>query len=88
VIPVLFIFFAGYDIAFTPLLVSYTAEIWPFALRARGLAVVLGSTYLALLFNVFVNPIALASLAWKYYIVFICVLIICLLTVYFTYPET
>jgi hypothetical protein len=35
-----------------------------------------------------VNPIALASLAWKYYIVFICVLIICLLTVYFTYPET
>jgi MFS family permease len=84
----LFIFFAGYDIAFTPLLISYAAEIWSFALRARGMAVVLTSTYIALLFNVFVNPIALSSIAWRYYIVFVCVLIICLITVYFTYPET
>jgi hypothetical protein len=41
-----------------------------------------------LLFNVFVNPIALNSIAWKYYIVFVCVLITCLITVYFMYPET
>jgi hypothetical protein len=88
VIPFLFIFFAGYDIAFTPLLVSYPAEIWPFALRARGLAVVLCSTYVALLFNVFVNPIALASITWKYYFVFVAVLIIAWITIWFTYPET
>jgi len=88
VIPFLFIFFAGYDIAFTPLLVSYPAEIWPFALRARGLAVVLCSTYVALLFNVFVNPIALASIAWKYYFVFVAVLVIAWITIWLTYPET
>jgi hypothetical protein len=88
VIPFLFIFFGGYDIAFTPLLISYPAEIWPFQLRARGMAVVLGSTYWALLFNIFVNPIALASITWKYYTVFISVLVIALVTIYFGYPET
>ncbi|KFZ20350.1 hypothetical protein V502_03221 [Pseudogymnoascus sp. VKM F-4520 (FW-2644)] len=88
VIPFLFIFFAGYDIAFTPLPVSYTAEIWTFALRARGTAVLSSSINIALLFNVFVNPIALGTIQWKYYITFICVLIICLFTVYFAYPET
>ena len=87
-IPFLFIFFAGYDIALTPLLISYPAEIWSFALRARGLAVVLTSTYVALLFNVFVNPIALASIAWKYYLVFVVVLVIAFFTILFTYPET
>lgn len=88
VIPFLFIFFGGYDIAFTPLAVSYPAEIWPFALRARGLAVSVCTTYFALLFNVFVNPIALTAIAWKYYIVFICVLVAAIITIYFGYPET
>ena len=46
------------------------------------------SIYLALLFNLFVNPIALAAIAWKYYIVFICVLIIATIAIYFAYPET
>jgi MFS family permease len=88
VIPMLFIYYGSYDIAFTPLIVSYTAEIWPYALRARGLAVCLGSTFLALLFNLFVNPIALASIGWKYYIVYIIILIVILFTVFFFYPET
>lgn len=67
---------------------SYPAEIWPFALRARGIAVTLTSTYTAMLFNVFVNPIALASIAWKYYLVFVAVLVVAWFTIYFTYPET
>lgn len=46
------------------------------------------SIYSALLFNLFVNPIALAAIAWKYYIVFMCVLVITMITIYYTYPET
>jgi Sugar (and other) transporter len=42
----------------------------------------------ALLFNVFVNPIALASIAWKYYFVFIAVLVFAIITIWFAYPET
>jgi hypothetical protein len=43
---------------------------------------------LAICFNVFVNPIALERIAWKYYIVFVVVLIIYGLTAFFAYPET
>jgi len=39
-------------------------------------------------FNTFVNPIALEAIAWKYYFVFIVVLITMGFTVYFYYPET
>lgn len=38
VVPFLFIFFGFYDIAFTPLSISYIVEILPFSLRAKGLS--------------------------------------------------
>lgn len=88
VIPFLFLYYGGYDIAFTPLVMAYPAEIWPYALRAKGVALTSVSTYLALLFNQFVNPIALDSIAWKYYILYICLLVVILVTIYLTYPET
>lgn len=88
VIPFLFIFFAGYDIALTPLLISYPCEIWPYRLRSRGLTVTFVSTVLAIFFNTFVNPIALQAIGWKYYFVFVAVLVCFGLTAYFFYPET
>lgn len=39
-------------------------------------------------FNTFVNPIALDAIAWRYYIVFIVVLMAFGVTAYFFYPET
>lgn len=39
-------------------------------------------------FNTFVNPIALAAIAWRYYIVFIVVLLIFAVTAFLYYPET
>lgn len=88
VIPFLFVFFAGYDIALTPLLISYPCEIWPYRLRSRGLTVTNVTTVLAICFNTFVNPIALESIAWRYYIVFVVVLVIYGVTVWYAYPET
>ncbi|KAK9311384.1 general substrate transporter, partial [Lipomyces starkeyi] len=87
-IPFLFVYYAGYDLAFTPLLVSYPAEIWGFMDRARGFVTVYISTFSALMFNLFVNPIALESIAWKYYLVYVGVLVVLTLTCYFFYPET
>ncbi|KAJ5982848.1 MFS sugar transporter [Penicillium waksmanii] len=69
VIPLLFVYFAGYDIAFTPLLLSFPVEIWQFSLWAKGVAFTSTCTYFALLFNSFVNPIALEAIQWKYYFV-------------------
>ncbi|PVH79102.1 general substrate transporter [Cadophora sp. DSE1049] len=88
IIPMLFIYYGFYDIAFTPLLIAYPTEIWPYALRARGVTVTSFSTQLAVFFNIFVNPIALESIDWKYYIVFVGLLVVFLLNCYFFYPET
>ncbi|KAF5985074.1 hexose transporter [Fusarium coicis] len=88
VVPFLFIFFAGYDIALTPLVITYPIEIWTFALRSRGFGVMWISGIIAGIFNMFVNPIALGSIGWRYYIVFIAFLVAFLLIAYFCYPET
>lgn len=34
-----FLYYAFYDIAYSPLLVAYTVEILPFSIRAKGFAV-------------------------------------------------
>ncbi|KAI9167959.1 sugar transporter [Paramyrothecium foliicola] len=88
VVPFLFIYYGFYDIAYTPLVVTYPAEIWPYQLRARGIALTQLSTYAAIFFNTFVNPIALDAIGWKYYVVFAVILVAICLTVYFFYPET
>jgi cbb3-type cytochrome oxidase subunit 3 len=46
------------------------------------------SGILAGVFNMFVNPIALGSIGWKYYFTFIAFLIFYLVIVYFFFPET
>ncbi|KAF8331378.1 general substrate transporter [Cantharellus anzutake] len=75
-ITVVFLFNFFYTIAFTPLLVSYTIEILPYKIRAKGLAVMrlvspagLCIT-ISLVFNKYVNPIAFDALNWKYYIIY------------------
>lgn len=60
------------SLAFTPLIVSYTVEILPYSLRAKGFNIFNVAISLSLIFNQYVNPIALDALAWKYYIVYCC----------------
>lgn len=72
----------------TPLLVAYPAEIWPYRLRSRGLTLSWLTGIASIIFMTFVSPVALASIAWKYYIVFLVVLVFYGITVYLTYPET
>ncbi|KAL0256833.1 hypothetical protein SLS55_007642 [Diplodia seriata] len=88
VIPMLFLYYAAYDAAWTPLLVAYPCEIWPFALRARGVAVTVATTQAAILFNTLVNPVALEAIGWRYYIVYVVLLVGIGATCYFFYPET
>ncbi|EKJ71682.1 hypothetical protein FPSE_08128 [Fusarium pseudograminearum CS3096] len=88
VIPLLFVFFAGYDIALTPLIIAYPIEIWQFQLRSRGFSVLWTSGIVAGIFNMFVNPIALGSIGWKYYFTYIVFLAAFVIIAYFCYPET
>ncbi|TFK28132.1 hexose transporter [Coprinopsis marcescibilis] len=69
-VPFIFLFFFFYDLAYTPLLVSYCLEILPFRIRAKGFAVMNFTIMATVAFNQFVNPWALAAIDWWYYIVY------------------
>lgn len=88
VVVCLFIFFFHYDIAYTPLLMSYPTEIFPYSLRSKGISCELLSIYGSLVVQAFVNPIGMENLGWKYYIVFCCLLVVFLAVTYFFFPET
>jgi hypothetical protein len=57
-----------HSLAYSPLIVAYTIEILPFALRAKGFNIFNFVISVALIFNQYVNPIALGALGWKYYV--------------------
>ncbi|KAI9734012.1 MAG: hypothetical protein M1834_002669 [Cirrosporium novae-zelandiae] len=88
VIAFIFIYFASYDCAFTPLLLGYPTEIFPYSLRSKGLTVELLTVYGSLIILAFVNPIALENIGWHYYIVFCCLLAIFFAVTWFCFPET
>jgi hypothetical protein len=52
------------------------------------MAVMSSATQLAVFFNIFVNPIALEHIAWKYYIIYAFLLLVITAVVWFFYPET
>jgi len=88
VIAFIFLYYASYDIAYTPLIVSYTVEILPYALRAKGFTIFNFCISLSLIFNQYANPIALGNLGWKYYIFYDCWLLFELIFIYFFIVET
>ncbi|CAM0139080.1 hypothetical protein VKS41_007892 [Umbelopsis sp. WA50703] len=87
-IAMIFLYYASYDAAWTPLVVSYVVEIMPFTIRAKGMAVQGLCVNLALFFNNYVNPIAFGALGWKYYLVYVCWLVVELFVVWKFYVET
>ncbi|TFY70455.1 hypothetical protein EVG20_g2549 [Dentipellis fragilis] len=87
-IPFIFLFYLFYDIAYTPMLVVYTLEILPYAIRAKGFAIMNLTVSLTLAFNQFVNPWALDGIGWKYYLVYCGFLAFELIFVIFLVIET
>jgi len=88
IVPFIFIQQAFYSAALTPLPYLYVPEILPTALRAKGVALYGMSQNVAQTFNQFANPVALAAIGWRYYAVYVGVLIAFLVGFYFTIRET
>ncbi|KAJ7635890.1 general substrate transporter [Mycena rosella] len=88
VIAFIFLYYAAYDLAFTPLIVTYTLEILPYNIRAKGFTIFNFTISLALIFNQYVNPIALDAIDWKYYIVYCVWLVFEGVFLYFYVIET
>ncbi|KKY19262.1 putative sugar transporter [Diplodia seriata] len=88
VVVCLFTFYFHYDIAYTPLLMSYPTELWPYSLRSKGISCELLSIYVSLVIAAFVNPLGMENIGWRYYIVFCCFLVVFLAVTYVFFPET
>lgn len=88
VVAFIFIYYFHYDIAYTPLLLAYPTEIFPYYLRSKGVAAELMGVYGSLIIASFCNSIALENIGWKYYLVFCVLLVVICLNTYFFYPET
>ncbi|KAG8831033.1 hypothetical protein FRC17_003809 [Serendipita sp. 399] len=82
------IYFLAYSIAYTPMLISYTVEILPYSIRAKGFSMVHMTIGIGITTNQFVNPIALKALKWKLYIVYCCWLVFELVYIFLYLVET
>ncbi|KAJ5116554.1 hexose transporter protein [Penicillium angulare] len=88
VIAFIFLYYISYNIGYSGLLVSYSSEILPYRLRAKGLTLMFFCVDLSLWFNQYVNPIALGDIEWKYYIVYCVFLVFEIFVVWKYYIET
>lgn len=66
----MFAYYVAYNLAFSGMLVSYSCEILPYSLRAKGLTLMFLSVNCSLVFNTQANPVALHDIGWYYYIVY------------------
>ncbi|CAD0085430.1 unnamed protein product, partial [Aureobasidium vineae] len=88
VLAMIFLFYGMAGFAWPGLTVAYPAEILPFNIRAKGMALLMAFQSLASVLNQYVNPIGLESIAWKFYFVYIVILVIECVVIYMYFPET
>ncbi|KAH7353164.1 hexose transport-related protein [Pyrenochaeta sp. MPI-SDFR-AT-0127] len=88
VIVFLFLFLGGYVIGLTPIPILYVNEIWPSHLRSKGTSIFWVSQAIANCFNQYVNPIALERIIWRYYLVYVAILVVVLIFMLLYVPET
>ncbi|KAL1407899.1 hypothetical protein Q8F55_007335 [Vanrija albida] len=88
VVAFLFLFNGSYDIAMTPMNVAYNVEIFPFAIRSKGMGVWQVTQAVFIIYNSYVNPIALSKIHYWYYLVYVGILIYLTIIIYLFFPET
>ncbi|KAH8690337.1 general substrate transporter [Talaromyces proteolyticus] len=66
----------------------YVTEVLPTHLRAKGTNIMQIAGTCALIFNGYVNPIAMEAITWRYYILYCCVIAVEIVIVYLVFPET
>jgi hypothetical protein len=64
VVVCLFLYDIAYNIAYNPPLYSYPTEVMPFYMRSKALAVKDMVGQIALIINMYVDPIALAAIGY------------------------
>ncbi|RSM15856.1 hypothetical protein CDV31_004798 [Fusarium ambrosium] len=87
VVSLIFVYYGFYNLMM-PLQYLYVSEVFPFIYRAKGIAIMQLSNKGGTGFNQFVNPIGLDNLKWRYYLVYVVLLMFETFVIWFIYPET
>ncbi|KAE8542219.1 hypothetical protein D1P53_001705 [Cryptococcus gattii VGV] len=102
VVALVFLYNGFYNIGCNPLPYAYAVEILPYNIRAKGLAFEVAFDASQGVLGQWTNPIAMEALEWKFYFVYTAFraaqtdhpgrlaisLVLIVLVVYFTFPET
>ena len=87
----LFFYFAYspcYNIGNNSLTYTYLVELFPYAQRTMGIGIEQIFGKLAGFFSIYVNPIALTAIEWKYFAIYCAWISFEFSFIYFMYPET
>jgi sugar porter (SP) family MFS transporter len=87
VLAMIFVFSACYHMC-SPVAPTYIMEVVPYSLRAKASMMYQLTGNLAGIYNSFANPVAMDAIAWRYYIVWCCVIGIHFVVIYIFFPET
>lgn len=88
VIAFIFLYSPAYNIGYNALTYTFLVELFPFRVRAKGIAIFQWFSRMTGFFNQFVNPIGIKNAGWKYYIMYCAFLAFEVVFVYFFFPET
>ncbi|CAH00184.1 uncharacterized protein KLLA0_D00374g [Kluyveromyces lactis] len=88
VLAMIFLYYLSYNFGFNGFPNLYTTEILPYTLRGKGLTIFQLAISISVIFNGFVNPVAMDAIEWKYYIFYCCFLAVEIVVCYFTFVET
>ncbi|KAL2148142.1 hypothetical protein VTH82DRAFT_8743 [Thermothelomyces myriococcoides] len=78
----------AYNLCFNALTYTYLIEIFPFAQRARGIAIFQFWGKAAQFFGTNVNPIGTQAIGWKFLLVYCCWIFAEAVMIWFLWPET
>lgn len=84
----IYLFQIFYSVGYTPLQALYPVEVLSYEMRAKGMAFSGVFTSAALLTTQFGNPVGLANIHWRYYIIWSVWCIVQAVIFYFLFPET
>lgn len=88
VVAFLYLFSPAYNSGFNGNLGLYISEICPYSLRTTGVAFFYFVQTCWAILAQFTTPIGLETLAWRYYIIFVCWVMVEFVGVWFLFPET
>ncbi|RCK58184.1 Lactose permease [Candida viswanathii] len=88
VLAFIFLFYLAYNAGANILPFLYLSEVLPYSHRAKGFNIFGACVNAFLIYNGFVNPVAMDAIQWRYYIVYCCILAVEVVVMYFFYVET